>query len=79
MSNDVNDGSADTRHNLENFCNPYGLFRKGSYHSEVYAADDRSSREHQSAITSGTSHYNEERTYESMIVLVGRPTVLAPP
>ncbi len=81
MSNEVNNGSADAKHDLKYSSNPYDLFRKRSHQPEVYATGDKGSRKHKSAVSINKSQYdgNDEETYNSMIVFVERPTVLAPP
>ena len=43
LPHDVYDGSPNAKNNLQYSGNPYDLFRKGSYHPEVYETDDEGS------------------------------------
>lgn len=79
MSHDINDGNTDTGHDLKNSYDPYDLFCKGAYHPKVYEANNKGNREHEGATSISAVESYEEDAYKSMIVLVERPTVLAPP
>jgi hypothetical protein len=79
MSQEVQDSSANAKHDLKDTGNPYNRFSEGLDHPEVDEAEGERRKKNKAAAMVSIVLGMMEKTHKRIMVFVDRPTVLAPP